>query len=320
MRQIELHRHLDVSLRLSTLHELAVERGLIGQSTSLDAFAKDIVIRKPMTDLNSVLASFSICQQVLDRFEVLERVAFEACQDVMDEGTTQVELRFSPSFVGQLSKISWDEQLDAFEAGIARYGKTPAAAQNRFKAGLICIISRDFGVDTAQKVVDFFLKNQDRFLGIDLAGPEADFENRLFEAPFKRLRRENPAAHITIHAGESQGPDSIWSAIEDLGAQRIGHGIAAIQDPQLLQVLCERDICLEVCPTSNWLTRVVPSLNEHPLPRLLRAGVPVCINTDDPTLFGNTLASEIRICKEILGLTNQEIATCFDHARRAQFF
>lgn len=311
--QIELHRHLDVSIRLSTLHELASERGLVSQSTSLDAFAEKILIQKPMTDLPSVLESFRICQYVLDRFEVLERVAFEACEDVAREGTQAVELRFSPSFVGEFSKISWNEQLDAFEAGIQRF----KALNPTFQAGLICIVSRDYGTENAEAVVDFYLKNQARLIGLDLAGNELDFPNSLFEKPFERAKKSG--AKITIHSGEALGPDTLWSAMDHLGAQRIGHGIASVRDPELMRVLREKDICLEICPTSNWLTQVVPSLKEHPLPTLLRAGVPVSINTDDPTLFGNTLPGEVRISQEILGLTDSEIALCWTHAQRATF-
>jgi adenosine deaminase len=311
--QIELHRHLDVSIRLSTLHQLAGERGLIGLSTSLEVFSDQILIRKPMTDLPSVLESFRICQYVLDRFEVLERVAFEACEDIAAEGTEAVELRFSPSFVGEFSKISWNEQLDAFEAGLRRY----QALNPKFKAGLICIVSRDYGTENAEAVVDFYLKNQARMIGLDLAGNELDFPNSLFEKPFVRAKRSG--AKITIHSGEALGPETVWSAIEHLGAQRIGHGIAAVRDPELMRTLREKDICLEICPTSNWLTQVVPSLQAHPLPRLLRAGVPVSINTDDPTLFANTLPGEVKISQQILGLTDQEIEVCWQNAQRATF-
>lgn len=312
-RQTELHRHLDVSIRLSTLHELAQERGLAGHSTSLDAFSQKILIREPMRDLASVLDSFRICQYVLDRFEVLERVGFEACEDVIREGTQAVEFRFSPSFVGEFSHISWDEQLDAFEAGLNRAKELNPG----FKAGLICIVSRDYGLDAAHKTIEFFLKNEHRFIGLDLAGNEVDFPNSMFVEPFKLAR--DAGARITIHSGEALGPETIWSAIEELGARRIGHGIAAVRDPQLMQLLRERGICLEVCPTSNWLTQVVPSLRVHPLPQLLRAGVPVCINTDDPTLFGNTLGHEIQISKQLLGLTDQEIEACFHSAVRSSF-
>src|SRR5262249_7977514 len=114
-------------------------------------------------------------------------------------------------------------------------------------------------------------------------------------------------------------PENVWESIELLGATRIGHGVAAIRDRKLMDYLAKHSICLECCPTSNWLTRAVPSLEEHPLPQLLRAGVPVCVNTDDPTVFAVTLPHEIQICREKMGMTEAEIQSCFAHADHASF-
>ncbi len=312
--QTELHRHLDVSLRPSTLLELAQERGLEAQSTSLPAFLDKLLIRKPMQDLASVLASFQICQKVLDRPEVLERVAREVCEDVYAEGTRRVELRYSPTFVSEFHpNLSWDDILAAFESGI----RQATAKLPDFQAGLICIVSRDYGADGAEKTVEHFLKHPSRFIGLDLAGNETDFPGSLFRPAFQRARKSG--AKITIHAGESAGPETIWYAIEELGAHRIGHGVSAIQDKELMEALRTRKICLEMCPTSNWLTRVVPSFEAHPLPQVLRAGVPVCINTDDPTLFATTLPSETRLCVDRMGLSAAEVEACQVHALEASF-
>jgi adenosine deaminase len=312
--QTELHRHLDVSLRPSTLLELAKERGLEAQSTSLDSFLDKLVIREPMKNLAAVLGSFQVCQKVLDRPEVLERVAREVCEDMHAEGTLRAELRYSPAFVSEFHpSLSWNDILAAFESGI----RQATAKLPGFRAGLICIISRDYGAEGAEKTVDFFLKNQSRFIGLDLAGNETDFPGSTFRPALQRARKGG--AKITIHAGESTGPETIWYAIEELGATRIGHGVSAIQDPELMAVLRDRKICLEMCPTSNWLTRVVPSFEAHPLPQVLRAGVPVSINTDDPTLFATTLPSETRICVERMGLTVDEVLACRSHGAAASF-
>lgn len=316
MVQTELHRHLDVSLRLSTLLELAQTRGLEAQSTSLEAFQKKIVLTKPLSDLNAVLATFQLFPKVLDRPEVLERVAFEAAEDCWNEGTRKIEFRFSPSFVTDASGLSWDDVLTGFERGLERARK----AYPELKAGLICIASRDFGIEAVDRTVEFYLKHQARFIGLDLAGAEVNYPCRLFEASFKRVRDEGAAgAKITVHAGEATGPDNMWQAIECLGAQRIGHGIACVQDTQLMEYLAKHRICLEMCPTSNWLTRAVPSLAQHPLPRVLRAGVPVSINTDDPAVFGVTVPHEIQACRTEMGLTEAEVSLAQKHAFEASF-
>ncbi len=311
--QTELHRHLDVSIRPSTLLELAQERGLQPQSTSIESFREKLILTEPLSDLASVLSTFTICQQVLDRPDVLARVAEEAIEDIYSEGTRKVELRFSPSFVCEFSKLAWEDCLLGIEEGIAR----AKAKLPEIQTGLLCIASRDYGSQSVDQTIEFYLKNQDRMVGLDLAGNEVDFPQSLFRKSF--MRAADRGARITIHAGEATGPETIWEAIEDLGAQRIGHGIACIQDPKLMEYLAKKQICLEMCPTSNWLTGVVPSLREHPLPQVLRAGVPVCINTDDPTLFGNTLPIESKICIEQMGMTPAEVQACHSHADRASF-
>ena len=118
--QTELHRHLDVAIRPQTLLRLAQERGLESQSTSLEAFQNKILIRQPLSDLNQVLSKFAIFQKVMDRPEVLERIAFEALEDCWHEGTRWVEFRYSPTFVSEYSKISWEDSLAAFQKGLAR--------------------------------------------------------------------------------------------------------------------------------------------------------------------------------------------------------
>ena len=288
--QVELHRHLDLCTRPETLYQLAQKSGLIAQSTSYGSFVESVLIREPMSDLNAVLAKFTIFQKILDRPEVLERIAFEAVLDCVQEGSAAVEFRFSPGFVCQFSSLSWDDALDAFEAGMRR----ALRSHSEFKAGLICIASRDLGQESVERTVEFFTQHRSRFIGLDLAANESDFPCKTFENAFRDVRKW---AKITVHAGEAAGPENIWAAVELLGARRIGHGVTAIQDPQLVQFLAKHSICLEMCPTSNRLTRAVPSFQDHPLPRILQAGVPVCINTDDPGIFGTRLPEEIRICR-----------------------
>jgi adenosine deaminase len=311
--QTELHRHLDVSVRTSTLLKLAQERGLEAQSTSLNTFSENLILREPLTDLNAVLKKFTLFQHVLDHPEVLEQGAYEAIEDCQAEGTRQVELRFSPSFVCELSHLKWEDALDGFERGISR-----ALRDNPdMRAGLICIASRNYGVDAALETVEFYLKHQHRFIGIDLAGPELGFPPALFEKAFKKAI--DAGAKITVHAGEDAGPEGIWGAIELLGASRIGHGIRCVEDPKLMKYLAKHKICLEMCPTSNWLTQCVRTLKMHPLPKVLRSGIPVSINTDDPGIFGVTMQDEMRICREQMGLTDQEVKQCLAHAANATF-
>lgn len=312
-RQTELHRHLDVSVRLSTLHELAIEKLLIPQSTSLESFGEKILLRSPLTDLRAVLEAFEFFPTVLSRPEDLERISRECIEDCYAEGTRRVELRYSPAFLSSHSGLDWTLALDAIERGITQgLARCPG-----MEAGLICIISREFGLDQAQKTLEFLLQNRHRFMALDLAGHDALDSNKELAPMFKQAREAG--IFITVHAGESTGPESIWSAIEELGAQRIGHGIRCVDDPRLMDYLAQNQICLEVCPSSNWLTRCVPSLDRHPLPQIVRAGIPASINTDDPGVFPVTLTSEIDLCRRVMGMSAAEIAGCLKTADEATF-
>ena len=316
--QTELHRHLDVSLRMSTLYEFAQAKGLVSTSTSLEGFTRQILLTEPLDDLAAVLEKFTFVPKVLMTPEQFERVGFEVAEDCYREGTRIAELRFSPSFVTEINGLPWDAALDGFWRGLQRAMRT----YPDLKAGLICIASRDFGEGAAAETVDFYLKHLDKFIGVDLAGNEVDFPCRMFEGAFKpaiQARKKDPRVHITIHSGEASGPENMWEAIELLGAERIGHGIQCVRDPKLVEHLRDRKITLEVCPTSNVLTRCVDSFESHPLARLLHEGVPVTVNTDDPGVFGVFLPDELNNCRKRLGLSDSEMEQMQRYAMEASF-
>lgn len=311
--QVELHRHLDVSIRISTLLKLAQSRGIISLSTTEEELEQQIVLRSPLASLEEVLARLSICQKVLYSPEILEQVAFETVEDCWKDGTQILELRFSPSFVSEFNSLTWQEILESFEKGIQK-----AIEQYKtIKVGLICIASRDYGPEGVDETVEFYLRNFNRFVGVDLAGNESHFPCHLYQHSFQKVKIRN--GKITVHAGEGAGPENIWEAIQLLGAQRIGHGVSSIQDPLLMKYLAKNKICLEMCPTSNWITHSVKSLVDHPLPQLLKFGVPVSISTDDPTIFGVTLSHEIEICRQKLAMTDFDLNLCQKNAFEASF-
>jgi adenosine deaminase len=150
-----------------------------------------------------------------------------------------------------------------------------------------------------------------------LGGPEIGVPRPQFQSYFERARAVG--LRSVPHAGESTGPATVWDAIRHLGAERIGHGIAAAQDPELLAHLAQTGIVLEVCPTSNVCTRSVPSLHEHPLPALVDAGVIVTINSDDPPMFSTTLNQEYEIAAQLLGLDASGVAALATAAVDASF-
>jgi adenosine deaminase len=157
----------------------------------------------------------------------------------------------------------------------------------------------------------------DGLVSFGLGGPEVGVPRAQFAPHFQAARAAG--LHSVPHAGESTGPETIWDSLTYLDAERIGHGIAAARDPRLLEHLCQQQIPLEVCPTSNVCTRSVSSLAEHPLPALVAAGVTVTINSDDPPMFSTTLNGEYAVAAELLGLDESGIAELARAAVRASF-
>jgi aminodeoxyfutalosine deaminase len=168
-------------------------------------------------------------------------------------------------------------------------------------------IPGESGIPAAEATLQYALEHRtDALVGFGLGGPEIGVPRPQFAPYFARARQEGLRA--VPHSGETTGPQSVWDALHQLGAERIGHGTSAAQDDELLAHLAERRISLEVCPTSNVRTRAVDTLSEHPLRRFVEAGVPVTINSDDPPMFGTTLNQEYAVAAELLGLDRGGLA------------
>jgi adenosine deaminase len=179
-------------------------------------------------------------------------------------------------------------------------------------------IPGEAGLPAADVTLDVALRQRpDGLVSFGLGGPEIGVPREPFAPHFAQARAAG--LHSVPHAGESTGPQTIWDAIRHLGATRIGHGISAARDPELLEYLATHGIGLEVCPTSNVCTRSVASLAEHPLPVLVAAGVPVTINSDDPPMFSTTLNHEYAVAAELLGLDARGVADLARAAVRASF-
>ncbi len=241
------------------------------------------------------IAKFRYLTEVLVDPEACHRVARENVEDAWKEGIDYIELRFSPWFMAQSHQLHPADVvaavIDGMRAGMETTG---------IKAQLIGILSRTYGPQACMAELDGLLNHRHGLVGLDLAGDERKFPAGLFLEHFRRAREAG--MHITVHAGEAAGPESIWSAIEELGAERIGHGVKAIEDPRLMDYLAESEIGLEICLTSNVQTSTVADLASHPARQLYEHGVKINLNTDDPGISGINLAHEYEIAAPRAGL------------------
>jgi adenosine deaminase len=183
--------------------------------------------------------------------------------------------------------------------------------------GLIAIFSRDLGLDSLRATVDFALRHRERLVGFDIAGPEVGYPPGLYREALAPLA--GSGLGLTVHYGESGPPSYVREAVETLEPPRLGHGLSTAWDPVVTELVRERGVTLEMCPTSNWLTNGVTSVSSHPVLRLLREGVRVTLNTDDPGLMGIDLNNEWTLAREEIGFVDEDFRTVTENALAASF-
>ncbi|MGA9573963.1 MAG: adenosine deaminase [Lysobacterales bacterium] len=297
---VELHRHLDGSIRLQTILELADQHGIDLPARTIAGLAPYVHIDKSAPGLMAFLDRFEHMTAVLVDADACRRVAYENVEDARAEGIDYIELRYSPWFMAMSHGMDPHEVMEACADGVRA-----AERDTGVHANIIGILSRTFGVEACMKELDAILAHRDHIVAVDLAGDEFRFPAHLFKSHFKRVR--DAGLHVTIHAGEADGPQSVWSAIRDLGAERIGHGFRSIEDPALVDYLVERGIGLEVCPTSNLHTSTVENYAVHPIRLLAERGVRFCLNTDDPGISAIDISHEYLVAAPATGLTREQV-------------
>lgn len=314
MPKIELHRHLEGAMRISTLVDVARDFGVEMPEYEVETLRPFVQMmpNEPRTWQN-FMAKFRTLRQFYLAPAVIRRLAQEAVIDAAEDNIKYMELRFTPKALCNIVKCSAHDVVRWVCETVAE-----TAEEYDITVRLIVSMNRhesvEFGEKVTQAAIDYMGLG---VVGIDLAGIEAGYAAYPFRDVFERGRRAGLG--VTLHAGEWEGPQSVWDAISNVGSDRIGHGIRAIEDTGVVHVLVERGITLEVCPSSNVDSGVVTSMAAHQLPVLLASGLNVTINTDDPLVSGITLTDEIVRVMENLPITLDDIKQMTLNAAKAAF-
>lgn len=284
MPKAELHLHLEGSIEPETLHELDA-------TTSIDEFRA----LYQYENFDAFLRAFGAIGKRLRSPEDYALITRRLLEKLAAQNVVYAEI------IVAAGVAIWKEQ----DFGAIFDAIREASANSPVRVRWILDAVRQFGADHVMRVAELAAERVGcGVIAFGIGGSEERGPAELFHEAFAFARRAG--LHLTAHAGESMGPESIWAALE-LGAERIGHGIAAVRDEALMRHLRERDIPLEVCPTSNMVTGVVKQIGDHPLRRLYDAGVPIVLNSDDPAMFRCSLVDEYRLAQRVFGFSEAEL-------------
>ena len=296
----DIHRHLDGNIRVETILELGQKFGLDLPATSIEALRPFVQIVETEPSLVAFLSKLDWGVAVLGDLDACRRVAYENVEDAKNAQIDYAELRFSPYYMAMKHKLPIaavvEAVVDGVQAGCRDFG---------IKANMIGILSRTFGQEACSQELAGLLSQKDNLVAIDLAGDELGQPGELFTEHFKLVR--DAGLQVTVHAGEAAGAQSMWQAINELGATRIGHGVKALEDAKLMDYLAEKKIGIESCITSNMQTSTVIDIKKHPIKTFLAHGILATLNTDDPAVEGIELPFEYEIAAPSAGLSQAQI-------------
>lgn len=310
--KIELHCHLDGSVRPETMYELLLDKGEVLEVKNLEELKELVMVKGESNSLKEYLEKFRYPLKIMQKKESIERISYELLEDLSKENIKYVEVRFAP-YLHMEEGLSFDEVIDSVLRGMRRAKKDFNILSN----GILICMRHEF-VEQSIKVIEFGEKYLNKgIVGVDLAGNEHDFPPEIHERAFKMAHEMG--YNITIHGGETGIVENIAKSIELLHARRIGHGTAAIKDNKVMELLKEKGIFLEMCPMSNLQTKAVNSIKNYPIREYLDRGIKVTINTDNTTVSNTSLAKEYKLLMYELDFTIEEIRKLIDNSVDASF-
>jgi len=296
----DLHVHLDGSLRLSTILEIAETQGSKLPASDEKGLSEAIGCGKNFGSLVDYLRGFDITLQVMQTAVALERIAFELAEDAHRENVRYMEVRYAP-LLHTREGLKLTAVVEAVLDGLGRARETYGIKSNLILCGI-----RNISAESSYAMAELCVAYKNRgVVGFDLAGAEADFPPKHHRAAFQLVRDNNITT--TIHAGEAYGPQSVAQAIHVCGAHRIGHGVRLREDGDLLHYVIDHRIPLECCPSSNVQTGAVRDLSLHPLKLYFDLGLRVTVNTDNRLITDTTVSKELWLAHSCLGIPFPDI-------------
>lgn len=301
----ELHLHLEGSVQPETLIELSRRN----DPTPLSPQQVDELYR--YRDFHGFLMAFKAVTERLRTPEDFELITYKLVEQLHGQNVLHAEVYVSVGVV-LWRKQDFDSIFEGAERGRIR-------GERDFGMSLLWIFDavRHFGVEAAAQVFDKAIELKDRnVVGVGIGGDERRAAPELFKEIFAKAR--DHGLHLTAHAGESAGPESIWGAL-NIGAERIGHGLSAYADSELMRVLSERQVPIEICMSSNVRTGCLDDLRRHPVRRYFEEGMMITINSDDPAMFSTSLEQEYRLCQDVFELSDEHIRELARNSFEASF-
>lgn len=291
--KVELHCHLDGSVPMDVLMQLAEDEGMDKE------MMKNAIAPSDCEDLKDYLSSFEVILSVLQTENSLEKAAYAVVKEAYKENVKYLELRFGP-LLHQAKGLNTKDTIKAVTKGIDKATEDFPIAVNL----LICALRNHSEEENSQLFRDVYESASDLVAGIDVAGDEAHYPNECVATSVSEAKTNG--FHITIHSGECGCAHNVLTAMH-MGATRIGHGVAVKDDPAVIEKVKANNVLLELCPTSNIQTRAVSGWDAYPLRQFLNEGLLVSISTDNRTVSNTTLTDEFMHCVEHCGVTHQEI-------------
>jgi len=312
--KVDLHRHLEGSIRLETLWEVAQRYGVDVPAATPEGLRPFVqVTHADPADMSAFIDKFGILRRFFLDPEVIQRVVCEVIEDAAADNIRYLELRFTPNALAKARGFRLDEVV-----GWVCDSAKAAASANRIKVNLIVSMNRHEGLDIAKETLHAALQYQHSgVVGLDLAGKEPGFPARPFSQLFRHAKQAGLG--LTLHAGEWAGAENVRDAIENIRADRIGHGVRIVEDSATVQLARERGVFFEVCPTSNVQTGIVGLLQHHPMLDMRFLELPMTINTDDPAVSQTTLTDEYALAMVGMGLSLRDIHELISNSVRAAF-